>query len=191
MTQMHLALHARAGHSSAQSRREPYPESRHPTLGARCMLCTGERLSFRLQTWALNVLSLLILCSCGSLHLDQTPGNSLRSLRPGFRAFDSRAESVDVAHSFGTSCLSANPCQRLQRFADLPAELLMSCSLIHLCQKAQVSKVQPSKVFKLSEFHFDGDGLQSNHACRSARVSLGYECLGVARANGGHELPFY
>lgn len=146
-----------------------------------------EHLSFRLQTWDLNVLSLLILCSCGSLHLDQTPGKSLRSLRPGFRAFDSRAESVDVAHSFGTSCLSANPCQRLQGFAGLPAEWLLSCSLIQLRQKARVSKAQPFKVFKLSEFHLDGDGLQSNRACSPSRASSGYERLAVARASGGHE----
>ncbi|XP_040982484.1 AP-1 complex subunit sigma-3 isoform X3 [Aquila chrysaetos chrysaetos] len=115
-----------------------------------------EHLSFRLQTWDLNVLSLLILCSCGSLHLDQSPGKSLRSLRPGFRAFDSRAESVDVAHSFGTSCLSANPCQRLQGFADLPAELLMSCSLIQLRQKARVSKAQPFKIHFILLFSRQG-----------------------------------
>lgn len=84
-----------------------------------CMLCSGRWLSFILQTWDLSVLSLLTLCSCGTLHLDQTPPISLRSLRPGFRCFDSSAESVDVAHYFGTSCLSANPCHRLQGFADV------------------------------------------------------------------------
>lgn len=75
---------------------------------------------FTLQTWDLSTISLLALCSGGSLQLDQAPHTSLRSLRPGFRSFDSSAESVDVvAHSFGTSCLSANPCHRLQGFADV------------------------------------------------------------------------
>lgn len=174
---MQLALHTKAGHGSAQSRWDLYPESRHTTLGDRCMQCAGEPLSFRLKTWDVNIQSFHVLCSCGSLPLDQTPGKSLRSLRLGFRASDSSAESVDVAHSFGTGCLSANPCQRLQGFASLPAELLMSCSSIRLCQKAQVSKAQPFKVFELSQFHFDGDGPQRNHACSSTGASLEYECL--------------
>lgn len=119
---MQLALHARAGGNRVLN-----PDTPCSGLDARC--CAGGCLSFRLPTWDLNVQSFHVLCSCGSLHLDQMPGKSSRSLRPGFRAFDSSAESVDVAHSFGTSCLSANPCQGLQGFADLPAELLTSCSL--------------------------------------------------------------
>lgn len=114
---------------------------------ARCTPCMGKHLS-RLHTWEFNTLTLPILCFCGILSMDQSLNKSFSSLRPGFRASDSNAESVEVAYSFGICYLSANPCQRLHGFAAQLAELLASCSLIQLRLEAQVSKAQKRQVFK-------------------------------------------
>ncbi|XP_048811591.1 AP-1 complex subunit sigma-3 isoform X3 [Lagopus muta] len=97
----------------------------------------GKHLS-RLHMWEFNTLTLPILCFCGILSMDQSLNKSFSSLRPGFRASDSNAESVEVAYSFGICYLSANPCQRLHGFAAQLAELFASCSLIQFRLEAQI-----------------------------------------------------
>lgn len=143
MTQVH---HTRAGHQSAQSKWEPYPVSRHTVLGARCMLCTAEHIFLRLQTWDLNILSLLMLCSCGGLHLNQTSGKSLRSLRPRFRAFDSRAESVDAAHFLARAAYQQIPATGYRGLLSYR----QSCS----CFAPSSSSVKRHRLVKPSHFRY-------------------------------------
>lgn len=93
---------------------------------------------------------------------------------------------MNVARSCGTSCLSANPCQRSLALADLAGE-------------AEVSKAQPGwgtvprgcarfREFQLSQLHSEAQGLRS-HRARGHRSVLGEGTLagGAAPARAAGE----